>query len=623
MSKHVITSISFHGGFLDGQRFEAADGLNCVIGARGTGKTTVLEFVRYAFSRMPEDGTARKRIESLVQVNLRGGRVEVCVRTKEGLGYVVSGSAGDEPVVLSADGEPTEISLSQSGNLFGMDVFSQNEIETIADQSESQLDLIDNFEAERITAIEHEIRTIKAEIAANANRIVPHREKLAALADELAALPGIAEKLKAFSKEGGDDSDAINQAHALKALRDRERRAVESAGQRLREVRERIQAVGDQIGAQPLYSPLTKEMFDAPNAELLKDVGTGLKSCGNEVVRLLGEACERIRAQEQTLDGQAGQLDMAHKKQELQFQELIDRHQEAQGKSAERTRLERHRNDLLAKETERKQTEQALTDLQAKRSTLLERLSELRDKRFALRQQIVKRINDASSDTIRVSIAQFGNVTRYQELLEQGLRGSGMKHKQVAEKLAHAFSPEELAATVLGRDADSLMDKANVNAEQAGKILASLGSEILFKLEVVELVDRPKIELNDNGTYKETTELSTGQKCTTILPILLLDRENPLLIDQPEDNLDNGFVCDTIVDSLVRVKRTRQLFFVTHNPNIPVLGDAEKVFVLQSDGKSASLVNEGTVDDCRNEIVTLLEGGDDAFRRRGERYRVT
>jgi len=129
----VITSISFHGGFLDGQRFKAADGLNCVIGARGTGKTTVLEFVRHAFGQMPEDAAARKRIESLVQVNLSGSQVEVGVRTKEDLGYVVSRSAGDERVVLTADEEPTEISLSQSGSMGGMDVSSQNEIETIAD----------------------------------------------------------------------------------------------------------------------------------------------------------------------------------------------------------------------------------------------------------------------------------------------------------------------------------------------------------------------------------------------------------------------------------------------------------------------------------------------------------
>ena len=105
-----------------------------------------------------------------------------------------------------------------------------------------------------------------------------------------------------------------------------------------------------------------------------------------------------------------------------------------------------------------------------------------------------------------------------------------------------------------------------------------------------------------------------------IADCLLLDSDNPLLIDQPEDNLDNSFVYETIVESIRKVKEKRQLIFVTHNPNIPVLGDAEKVFVMESDGTSARNETEGTVDECKDYIVTLLEGGEEAFKKRKARY---
>ena len=134
------------------------------------------------------------------------------------------------------------------------------------------------------------------------------------------------------------------------------------------------------------------------------------------------------------------------------------------------------------------------------------------------------------------------------------------------------------------------------------------------------MVDLPTIQLSDGGVYNASSLLSTGQKCTAILPILLMDSENPLLIDQPEDNLDNRFVYETIVDSISKVKKKRQLMFVTHNPNIPVLAEADKVIVLESDGTNAKLLNEGTVDHCKDHIVTLLEGGEDAFNRRKARY---
>ena len=190
---HRLQSVSVVGGFLDGQRFDLSDGLNCIIGARGTGKTTVLEFVRYAMDALPTDGAARKRVESLVEQNLAGGRVEVAIRTKDGLSYIVNRSAGDDPVVLDESRNPTDVRL-RSGGLFKVNIFSQNEVEAIADQASSQLDLIDNFEAERIAGIEHRIRTLKADLNGSASKITPLQDKTGAIIGILDdAQPGYAE----------------------------------------------------------------------------------------------------------------------------------------------------------------------------------------------------------------------------------------------------------------------------------------------------------------------------------------------------------------------------------------------------------------------------------------------
>ena len=263
-----------------------------------------------------------------------------------------------------------------------------------------------------------------------------------------------------------------------------------------------------------------------------------------------------------------------------------------------------------------------LTRLQADRANLLRKLSELRDARFNIRNSVADRINAALSPTIRVSIVQDEDRSLYRQLIEEELRGAGLKQGPVAQKIVNALWPADLAAIVKGRNAAALVEKAELNPSQAEKVVATLvSSSRLHELETVELIDQPKIELNDGGTYKDSHSLSTGQKCTTILPILLMESEKPLLVDQPEDNLDNRFISQTVVDSLRKVKARRQLIFVTHNPNIPVLGDAEKVFVLASDGTAARVAKEGTVDACKAEIVTLLEGGEEAFKQRKERYR--
>ncbi|MFO7857647.1 MAG: hypothetical protein R6V11_01860, partial [Ectothiorhodospiraceae bacterium] len=222
---------------------------------------------------------------------------------------------------------------------------------------------------------------------------------------------------------------------------------------------------------------------------------------------------------------------------------------------------------------------------------------------------------------VRVRIAQDENRDLYVLMLSKALQHAGVQHKQVARKIAGVVAPSELVGFVKREDAEGLRKQADLNESQADKVIRSLADlETLLAIETVDLVDLPRIELQDGDDWKDSLSLSTGQKCTTILPILLLDGERPLMVDQPEDNLDNRFIYDTVVESLRRVKAGRQIILITHNPNIPVLGDAAGVFVLTSDGARAGLLNHGDVDACKDEIVNLLEGGEEAFAQRRERY---
>ena len=166
------------------------------------------------------------------------------------------------------------------------------------------------------------------------------------------------------------------------------------------------------------------------------------------------------------------------------------------------------------------------------------------------------------------------------------------------------------------------MRQADISKDQSQRIIAHFQqhNDLIAKLETMEIDDLPRIDLKDGSEYKNSAQLSTGQRCTVILPILLLQDERPLLIDQPEDNLDNAFVYDTVVRSVRGAKTSRQLIFITHNPNIPVLGDADRVFVLSSDGQRAELGECGSVDAVKGKIEHLLEGGAEAFQQRMKRY---
>lgn len=124
--------------------------------------------------------------------------------------------------------------------------------------------------------------------------------------------------------------------------------------------------------------------------------------------------------------------------------------------------------------------------------------------------------------------------------------------------------------------------------------------------------------------FRPLNKLSTGQQCTAILHMLLLDNPDPLLMDQPEDNLDNAFIAERIVAELRDAKTSRQFLFATHNANIPVFGDAEwiGVFTAEDNRGSLTLEAQGSIDvpAIRDQVAKILEGGRDAFIQRKEKY---
>ena len=107
--------------------------------------------------------------------------------------------------------------------------------------------------------------------------------------------------------------------------------------------------------------------------------------------------------------------------------------------------------------------------------------------------------------------------------------------------------------------------------------------------------------------------------------MLSAETNTPLIIDQPEDNLDGEFIYQSIVPVLRRAKERRQVIVVTHNANIAVLGDAEQIIVLGSTAERAIIVNRGSIDDdeIRASACTILEGSEEAFRRRARIYGIS
>ena len=618
---HRIMSLELTGGFLDGTRLEFDEGLNCIIGGRGTGKTTLLETLRYALDRMPDpsqDKSRHRAIELLLKNNLSSVRVEF--ETVDGAAYTVVRGFGDSPLVTNEAGSPVDININKD-IVFGVDIYSQNQIEDIANDALFQLQLIDKFVHADVDDLERRIRETTRELEGNAAKILDTRKAMDDLAEATRQLPDVAEKIRGLDQgDEGEGSDLLRREHELRSLRARELQVFGSVrtlyGNGIDDITALVRDLGQQF----------EDAFDldieaAPNREFVERVRDQAQTTVETVERTLEVAGEVLTAARKDLQELHAELAGRQALQEKQYRDLIDKHEQERAKGVERTRLEQRHAELKAKEKRLQEKTAALAGLNQVREVLRAQLSDLRDQRYRLRLGVAERLNSHLSPMIRVQVQQFGNMDEYRTLLNRSMKGSGLRYAAIVDRAVERIPPAELASLIQSEDRATLARELDIDADRATRLFIQLKDKPeIFEIESVELHDRPILELKDGQDYKDSASLSTGQKCTTILPILLMESERPLLIDQPEDNLDNAFIFETIVQSIEEVRGRRQLIFVTHNPNIPVLGDAARVFCLSSTGRSASVESAGSVDDVASQIMTILEGGRAAFEARRKRY---
>lgn len=127
-----------------------------------------------------------------------------------------------------------------------------------------------------------------------------------------------------------------------------------------------------------------------------------------------------------------------------------------------------------------------------------------------------------------------------------------------------------------------------------------------------------------DGASKPIDQLSAGQRCTAFFPILLKLQDGPLIIDQPEDNLDNRHIASSIAPILIEDKRNRQIVLTSHNANLVVLSDAEHIVSFEGQNNQGVILERGFLSGQQSKItphvVDVLDGGSQALSQRRLKY---
>ena len=628
MAHHKLRRLRVYGGFLDKLDIRLEDGLNCVIGGRGSGKTTVLEFIRHALDRLPRTGTAaakaaEDRLKALLTANLgASGYIELEFESQEGLVYHIRRGAHDAPQITDAHGKPVRPEILGSSVLVDAAIFSHGQIEDIAQSPAAQRELIDRLCSKQVHALETLLAQTVSLLRENAQRILQVQVRLQAAQRDLIDLSSWESKLAAATAALGAEVPAdLQHASEHRALREQERAALEKIRGVLGKLR--AQLGEDALGqVRSLSGSLPDALLKGPNGPVLVDLSRELLRKQTELEILLAPTHERLSALERATEAARAALAAAHGPQEARYTELTAAAVKAGARLAARDEAAREVARLAASKTELVALQDALANAQAARAALLGELARLRGERFARRSAAAEQASAQLGGKVRIILAAAADTAAFREFLIGMMKRSGKQYTAPVERIVANVKPTELGQFADRDDHAALAATAELNPEFAEALLRTLREqpERRLELDVLELEDVPRIELQVQGEWRSSDRLSTGQKSAAILPILLMDSEAPLLFDQPEDNLDNSFITDAIVPQLQAIRGRRQLIFITHNPNLPVLGDAAQIVVLEADGRNARLLAQGPVDAASAHVLRLMEGGREAFRLRQRRY---
>ncbi len=625
---HVLRRLRVDGGFLAGLDLPLRDGLNCLIGGRGSGKTTVLELIRFALGREPQGSgrrgghTPEDRIRQLIEHNLtREGIIELEVESRDGATYTIRRKFGDTPTLRNHRGEQLDPSLLHSHVFFDVALFSHNQIEAICGDPKAQRELLDRLCDQELKNLTDELAAARVALEDNASKQVNLQQKLAASERERIELASWQRRLEAadMALARGGLSPKLKAATKHRAQREREAKGLGTVSREL----QALQTLLGKTAVDHLHrlgSALPEP--DGPNAEVVTELRQAVERLRTEVEILLSPVVERLTQLEQTHRGRRVSLEQAHAQQQAEYEQLTA---EAE---AHRARLST-RDEAAAQVARLTQAAQAIDahkrDAEAAktlRTQLIQNFHRLREQRFAARNVQAERVNRQLGGRVRVRFEKDGAHEEFREFLVSIMRRSGRQYNAPIDRLIAAVTPAQLAIFCDSGDHEALAGMADITADFAQSLVEQLREQPARRLHLdsLDLDEVPRIELHLGTLWRGIDQLSTGQKSAALLPILLLESEAPLLIDQPEDNLDNRYISDAIVPQLREVKTRRQLLCITHNPNLPVLGDAENVCVLAADGQRSQLVGRGTVSDVRDHILRLMEGGLEAFRRRQQEY---
>lgn len=626
-----IASVRIKGlKYLEDQDVHFSPNLNCLIGARGSGKSTILEVLRVMFARDAADALSEKAKGKVDRAKETfNDDVELEVDWKGIPGQIDRLRYTREDGLALAQGEAHDFSTYLRH--LPIQFYSQQQLsELTAPGSQPQiLEMINEACSADLEALYGEERTLVAEIGS----LFAEQDQAVALSIEIKTLNQELVEVERQWQARNDvqgDAQAFQRAQYAKryftGLIDKHSANVTAVKTALDSFTspEAPSAVADSWPHAKWFSQQTDEINALRDSYRVR-LQALMSEMQRDADRLFNENDEWIAISSE-LDAARLTFVAACEAKGIQPQDVtrlqeLDRIRQAK------------QNNLEAKQQKWKELEGCDARLEA----AFEHLERIWEGQCELRRLAAGDITQKTNGTISVEIQRYGYKAGFLEYwmsMEPDRRSRlGKAWDDVGEALWKSFVSNPQREDISPWEhIDWLLQDSSRLPEILWQFSTELTLHIAEKTpqwrgmrvsRVPDLVDIALYRADGSliGSLSGN-QLSEGQRNTAILNLLLVKGDGPLIIDQPEDEVDASFIYRELVPLLRQTKMQRQIILATHNANLPVNADTEFLYALESVGGRGRILSQGGMDlkGCATAVLDIMEGSQEAFQRRHEKY---
>jgi len=631
--------------------------LTTLIGGRGTGKSTVIEYLRHALDRarredLPDDepGNVREAVLSVLSEKrerdfghtkgtlLPNHEIALDIVVAE-RGYRVRRSASGIEIIPDPERPHAEPAALDIRSLVAARILSQRQIARIARDPVSQRSELDALiDSDRLREIENRRRVLTetlAELQAARTRLAERRAKLPAVETELRK---VRDQI-AFVESAGR-REVLARFDAF----ERERRWLEDTRKEIERLAGELDEAAAAMGAD-VSSP--GELPDAmPTAAWLRSVADRVRAGREAAASALRDQAASLRALRDTIVTEQSEKWQASYDEARSAYDALRQEMASRGVDfAQHERLLQRRALLERELASLQKTAQELEGISGKLRDARLQLVEVHEQRLAARRERARALEEIDAD-VRLEIRGFRDRDDFESRREQWFGGAGLQQRDWTALCDYVFAengqvPDRIRELVeaMRADVEATVSRGTTLGAEESRVAVLVGADRLTRNFFNALSRRDRVRLDEmerflpedlvearvraaDGSFKTIETGSVGEKSTAILSLLLSAGDQPIIIDQPEDDLDNQYVYNVVVDLLRRRKFSRQVIIATHNANIPVNGDAELIVALGVKDRLGVVLGAGSIDrrEIKDLVSVIMEGSAEAFRLRRERY---